>query len=235
MSPGRPTEAPRGEGKAREAIAGLVLAGGLGRRIGGHKPMRALLGRPLIMHVVDRLGPQVGRMWISARPGAKDVRGLALPVIADEEPSVGPLSGLIAGLTAAAAAGFAVLAVCPCDVPFLPRDLVARLGAVLDASSAPGIIVSSAGMAHPTIGLWRVSALAQLEEARRQGLRAMKAICREGAVLEARAEDFGWEPGAFLNINTQADIRIVELTRGASGSVDLDPGRPARPVIPMTP
>jgi molybdopterin-guanine dinucleotide biosynthesis protein A len=183
--------------------------------------MRALLGRPLIMHVVDRLGPQVGRMWISARPGAKDVRGLALPVIADEEPSVGPLSGLIAGLTAAAAAGFAVLAVCPCDVPFLPRDLVARLGAVLDASSAPGIIVSSAGMAHPTIGLWRV--------------RAMKAICREGAVLEARAEDFGWEPGAFLNINTQADIRIVELTRGASGSVDLDPGRPARPVIPMTP
>ncbi len=232
MRDGRYADAlPRGEERPWGAIAGIILAGGLGRRIGGRKPMRVLLGRPLIMHVVDRLAPQVDRMWISAREGAEDVRDLALPVVTDEGPSVGPLSGLIAGLTAAVASGFRTVAVCPCDVPFLPRDLVARLAPVLNASHAPGIIVSAADTVHPTIGLWRVSTLAGLAEARRQGLLALKPFCRQSGVLEARAEEHGWRPGAFLNINLLSDITIAERAyAGNSGCLDPELRLPTQPV-----
>jgi CTP:molybdopterin cytidylyltransferase MocA len=108
------------------AITGVILAGGLGRRMGGvDKGMQLLDGRPLAAHVADRLAPQVDRLLINANRSQAAYAALGYPVFADEIPDfAGPLAGLHAAL---AASQTSLVVTAPCDSPFLPADLVGRL------------------------------------------------------------------------------------------------------------
>ena len=131
-----------------ERVAGVVLAGGLSRRMGGgDKGLCQLDGKPLIQHVIERLAAQASPLAINANGDASRFAGLGLPVIADAtEDFAGPLAGVLAGLRWAAKAApearFIVTAAC--DTPFFPADLVAKfLEAAGDAY--PAIVLAKSG------------------------------------------------------------------------------------------
>jgi molybdenum cofactor guanylyltransferase len=140
---------------------GVVLAGGLARRMGGgDKPLREIGGRTILARVVARLEPQCECLIINANGDPQRFASFGLPVVADGvEDYAGPLAGILAGLDWAAAnrpnAAFVLSA--PGDCPFLPRDLVARLGQAVIADNAELAVAASQGQPHPVIGLWSVA------------------------------------------------------------------------------
>ena len=147
----------------------IVLAGGLGRRVGGgDKALRSLAGRPLLAHVIDRIRPQVETLAINANGDSTRFAEWNLPVLADTiEGNPGPLAGILAGMewvqrTIPAATD--IISV-PSDTPFLPHDLVDRLCAERAAKGAEIVLAASQGRTHPVIGLWPIRLLHALHHA----------------------------------------------------------------------
>jgi molybdenum cofactor guanylyltransferase len=140
------------------SIVGLLLAGGQSRRMGGgDKALRPLGGRPLLDHVIERLRPQVAAMVLNANGDPSRFAGFGLPVVPDSVPDfAGPLAGVLAGLDWAAAnrPDCEWVVSVPTDAPFLPRDLVARLVAGMQAADAELACAVSVGQSHPVVGLW---------------------------------------------------------------------------------
>lgn len=140
---------------------GLLLAGGLARRMGGgDKPLRTIAGRTILAHVVERLAPQCDGLVVNANGDPARFAGYGLPVVADSVPDfAGPLAGILAGLDwmAAHRPQTEWLISVAADTPFIPRDLVARLHEAREAQSAPLACAASGGWTHPVIGLWPVS------------------------------------------------------------------------------
>ena len=114
------------------------------------------------------------------------------------------LAAIVTALGAASREGFGRLATVPCDAPFLPQDLIARLSAAI--GGAPGIVVRSHGRLHPTFGLWPTASLPSLSELFASGERRLGTVCRQMRVLELDADAAGWPARAFHNINTEADL-----------------------------
>jgi molybdopterin-guanine dinucleotide biosynthesis protein A len=200
-----------------QKIAGIILAGGLSRRMGGgDKPLLSLGNRRLVDHVAARLKPQVSTLAINANGDPARFAGPSLPVLADTVTGyAGPLAGILAGLEwAATNAGCQVLASVAGDTPFFPRGLVKCLSEAV--SEQPGIIAvaSSGGRLHPTFALWPLD----LREALRHFLvdednrRVSAFMERHGFVevefpmLEAKGELI--DP--FFNINTPDDLAVAE-------------------------
>jgi len=150
-------------------VVGCILAGGLARRMGGgDKGMLAVGGRPILDHVVERLGPQVWRLILNANGEPRRFARYGLPVVPDSvEGFAGPLAGVLAGLewAQAHAPGAAWLATAACDTPFLPRDVVARLLAACEGGGASLAVASSRGREHPVFGLWPTSLAGELRHA----------------------------------------------------------------------
>src|SRR5437660_7712009 len=126
-------DADRRQGDVTAQITGIVLAGGQGRRMGGvDKGLVELDGRPLAAHVIARLAPQVSALVINANQNLERYAAFGHPVVPDAVGGfAGPLAGLHAGMTAATRSCVVTV---PCDSPFLPLDLVARLAHALEAS-----------------------------------------------------------------------------------------------------
>jgi molybdenum cofactor guanylyltransferase len=142
-------------------IPGVLLAGGLARRMGGgDKPMRRIAGRTILDRVIARLAPQCGGLIINANGDPARFASFGLPVIADSVADFpGPLAGILAALDWAAANRPEVSLVlsAAADCPFLPRDLLSRLQQALIAENAQLAVAASDGQSHPVIGLWSVS------------------------------------------------------------------------------
>lgn len=149
-------------------IVGVLLAGGLSRRMGGgDKCLRPLAGRPLLAHVIERAAPQVDRLVLNANGDPARFRAFGLEVVGDEiEGFAGPLAGILAAMdwTRVHAPEASWLASFPTDAPFLPRDLVTRLRAAATAEAKPLACAASGGRTHPVVGLW---SLALAEDLRR--------------------------------------------------------------------
>lgn len=197
----------------RPAVAGVVLAGGAGRRIGGDKPLRLLAGRPLIEHVIERVRGQVDRLILSANGNEASLAAFGLPLVADAPAPggrQGPVAGVLAGLAAARAGGFPRLAVFPCDAPFLPADLVARLGAELDrAPGAAAAIVTDGKRPQPTFALWRAEALEPLAALLAGGTRRLEAATRALGCVEVPIPASAGL-AAWYNINSPEDLAEAE-------------------------
>jgi len=187
---------------------GLVLAGGLARRMGGGDKARiAIGGVTILQRVLACLAPQCSRLVINANGDPARFADTKLPVVADSVPDfAGPLAGILAGLDWAAlhVPQCQWLASVPGDCPFLPDDLVARLHAARLAAGTPLACAHSGEWRHPVIGLWPV---ALREDLRRglitEGLRKIEIWTARHGVATA---DWPVEPvDPFFNVNTRED------------------------------
>ena len=186
-----------------ERITGLVLAGGLGRRMGGvDKGLSLLGGEPLVEHIIRRLAPQVGRLIINANQNHDTYAGFGYPVVGDRiEGHAGPLAGLEAGL---AACTTPYLLTVPCDSPFLPADLVSRLAACLTAHKASIAVARTGEQLHPVFSLIRSDELPDLQAFIHAGGRRMEAWLKRLCWVPCPFDDC---PEAFANINTPDELR----------------------------
>jgi molybdenum cofactor guanylyltransferase len=150
-------------------IPGVLLAGGLARRMGGgDKPMRTIAGSTILERVIARLKPQCSTLILNANGDPARFASFGLPVIADTVADFpGPLAGILAALDWMATHRPEVKHVlsAAADCPFLPRDLVARLEAARRAENAELAVASSGGQTHPVIGLWSVRLRGELRHA----------------------------------------------------------------------
>jgi molybdopterin-guanine dinucleotide biosynthesis protein A len=187
-------------------ITGVVLAGGLGRRMGGvDKGLQLLRGQPMAAWVIERFAPQVDEILINANQNPDRYAALGYRVIPDEIAGyAGPLAGLHRGLTEAA---HDLVATVPCDSPFLPRDLVARLGAALEREHAEIAVAKTGEQPHPVFCLCRRSVLPGLTAFLAAGGRKIDAWYANLKVIEVAFDD---NPDAFSNINTDEELRAFE-------------------------
>jgi molybdopterin-guanine dinucleotide biosynthesis protein A len=153
----------------RNLVAGVLLAGGLSRRMGGgDKCLRDLGGRPILVHIIERAAPQVGALVLNANGDPARFDAFGLPVAADVvEGYAGPLAGVLTGLdwAAANAPGARWIASFACDAPFFPSDMVARMLAAVEAAGADMACAVTHGRTHPVFGLWPLSLREELRRA----------------------------------------------------------------------
>jgi molybdopterin-guanine dinucleotide biosynthesis protein A len=150
-------------------IPGVLLAGGLARRMGGgDKPMRTIGGRTILERVIARLRPQCDGLILNANGDPARFAAFGLPVIADGVADFpGPLAGILTGLDWAAANRPEVSHIlsAAADCPFLPRDLVARLDSAREGQDAELAVAASGDQTHPVIALWSVRLRDELRHA----------------------------------------------------------------------
>ena len=186
----------------RAEVTGVVLAGGQGRRMGSvDKGLVELDGRALVVHVIERLAPQVGALVINANRNRERYAAFGHPVVADAITGyAGPLAGLHAGLTAAATP---YVATSPCDSPFLAADLVTRLARAFDEGPIDLAVARTFEQPHPVFSLVRRDVLPHLTAFLERGGRKIDAWYATLRVAEVPFDD---EAEAFRNINTAAEL-----------------------------
>jgi molybdopterin-guanine dinucleotide biosynthesis protein A len=190
----------------KATVSGIVLAGGQGSRMGGvDKGLQAFRGKPMVAHVIERLSPQVDELLVNANRNPGEYARFGHRVIADEIPGfAGPLAGFERGL--AHAAGALVVTV-PCDSPFLPVDLVARLRRHLESADAQLAVARTGDQSHPVFCLMRRDVLPSLQQFLGSGQRKIDRWYEALRVAEVAFDD---EADAFLNINTLAELGNLE-------------------------
>ena len=199
---------------AHENVVGVLLAGGLSRRMGGgDKCLRDLGGRPILAHIIERAAPQVGRLVLNANGDPARFDAFGLPVAADViEGYAGPLAGVLTGLDWAAAnpPGVRWLASFACDAPFFPADMVARMLAAVEAAGADMACAVTHGRTHPVFGLWPVDLRDALRKAMlEEEMRKVDLWTARYRLVEVEFPDIQTAKGAldpFFNTNRPEDL-----------------------------
>jgi len=192
---------------------GVLLAGGLARRMGGgDKPMRQIAGQTILDRVIARLEPQCDGLILNANGDPARFAAYGLPVIPDTVKDFpGPLAGMLAALDWAAInrPGIEFILSAAADCPFLPRDLVARLHHARAEQNAQLAVAASAGQSHPVIGLWSVALREELRHA--LVVEDIRKIDRWTARYRLATVTWPTEPlDPFFNANTVDDLAEAE-------------------------
>jgi molybdopterin-guanine dinucleotide biosynthesis protein A len=194
-------------------VCGIILAGGLARRMGGgDKPLRTIAGKPILAHVIERLRPQCAHLVLNANGDPARFASFGLPVVADDVPDfAGPLAGILAGLEWIASN----VPDCECavsvaaDTPFIPRDLVARLRAARLNEASDIAVAASGGRTHPVIALWPIALRTELRRALTQeGERKIDRFTARYQVAEVSWPKERYDP--FFNVNEAGDLAAAE-------------------------
>ena len=201
-------------------IPGVLLAGGLARRMGGgDKPMRIIAGRTILERVIARLAPQCDGLILNANGDPARFAAFGLPVVPDSVADFpGPLAGILAALDWAAANRPDVtwMLSAAADCPFLPRDLVVRLHQRLAEENAELAVAASGGQSHPVIGLWSVALREELRHA--LTVEDIRKIDRWTARYRLATVTWPREPlDPFFNANTVEDIADAERLAALDG------------------
>ena len=212
--------------KPHEITAGILLAGGQSRRMGGgDKPLLHLGGVSLLSRAIGALRPQCDALLMSANGDPARFSAFGLPVIADEiEGFAGPLAGILAGLDFVAAylpeVRFAVSVAA--DTPFLPSDLIARLHLARETEGAELACARSGGRAHWAVALWPVAIRPALRHALvDENLHRLEGFLERYPLAYA---DWPTEPfDPFLNINEPADLVAAEQILQAGAALSHAP------------
>lgn len=198
---------------ANPKTIGVLLAGGLARRMGGGDKSLAMLGgEPLLARTIARIAPQCDQLILNANGDPARFDAFGLPVVADTVPGfAGPLAGVLAALAWVAANRPDVKWVlsAPTDCPFLPHDLTQRLHAARQDENAELAVAASGGRAHPVVALWPVA----LREDLRHALTVEKVHKVDGFTARFPLATVDWpiEPvDPFLNVNTAEDLATAE-------------------------
>lgn len=184
-------------------ISTVILAGGEGKRIGGNKALQMLQGKPLLGWVLDAVGPQSTEVLISANDNLARYAVHGCPVITDDLPGQGPLAGLRSALRRAQ---YARVVSVPCDTPFLPPDLLARLSVALDMPEIEAAVTVCEGRQQYAIAMYRKDVLPRLDTFLATGKRKLGDWLLTLNVREVTFDDVQ----AFANINTQQELRRLE-------------------------
>ena len=172
---------------------------------GVDKGLEPLRGKPMAQWVLERLAPQVEEVLINANQNAEAYGALGCRVVGDAVGGfAGPLAGLQSGLTHAR---HELVATVPCDSPFLPRDLVARLRRALDTAGADLAVAKTGRQPHPVFCLCRRGLLPHLTAFLAGGGRKIDAWY---AALQVAEVSFDDEADAFANINTPEELAAFE-------------------------
>ncbi|QOZ54832.1 molybdenum cofactor guanylyltransferase MobA [Bradyrhizobium sp. CCBAU 53338] len=195
------------------ATQGVLLAGGLARRMGGgDKPMRTIGGRTILERVIARLSPQCSGLILNANGDPARFAAFGLQVIADDVPGFpGPLAGILAALdwTATNRPEIEWVLSAAGDCPFLPRDLVARLHKARMRENAQLAVAASGDQSHPVIGLWHVALRDELRHALVD--EDLRKIDRWTARYPLATVTWPAKPlDPFFNANTVEDIAEAE-------------------------
>lgn len=189
----------------KERVSAIILAGGKGSRMNlSNKGLQPLNGQPLIQHVIDRISDQADDIVISANDRLDEYRSFGFPVVADQNESLGPLSGITSSLNFVK---HPLVLIAPCDTPFLPSNLVELLERQLTASA---ISLFANDRIQPLISLIRIEAKDSIDEYLERGQRSVM-----GWLEEVEADVLAWDPKekqAFRNINSMEDLAIAERT-----------------------
>jgi len=201
-------------------IPGVLLAGGLARRMGGgDKPMRTIRGRTILERVIARLEPQCDGLILNANGDPARFAVFGLAVIADGVADFpGPLAGILTGLDWAAERRPEVSHILSvaADCPFLPRDLVARLESARKAQGAELAVAASDGQTHPVIGLWSVALREELRHALvKEDVRKIDRWTARYPLATVTWPTTPLDP--FFNANTVEDIAEAERLAALDG------------------
>jgi molybdenum cofactor guanylyltransferase len=200
---------------------GLVLAGGLARRMGGgDKALIRIGGATILERALARLGPQCRGLYLNANGDPARFAAFGLPVVPDDvQGFAGPLAGILAGLDRVAAERPEIewVASVPGDCPFLPRDLVARLHQVRAAAGIPLACARSGDWRHPVAGLWPVQLRHDLRHALvDEDLRKIEVWTqRHGVAVATWAVD---PVDPFFNVNTPEDAATATRLAAAESA-----------------
>ncbi|GAB5468164.1 MAG: molybdenum cofactor guanylyltransferase MobA [Rhodospirillales bacterium] len=202
-----------------DAVAGLILAGGQARRMGGgDKCLLPLGGRSLLSHIVARLAPQVGPLALNANGDPARFSAYDLPVVEDAVAGqLGPLAGVLTGLLWAQSLRPAVrwLVTVPGDGPLLPDDLVARLLAGAEAAGTELACAVSGERRHPVIALWPLALTEDLRAALvAEGLRKVDRWTDRHGLAQVTWPNAPYDP--FFNINRPEDLTAAQALLGAA-------------------
>ena len=190
----------------RSPITGVILAGGRGTRMGTvDKGLKILRGKPMVQWVAERFAPQVTEVLINANQNIDKYQILGYKVIPDEIGGfAGPLAGLHRGLSEAT---HELIATAPCDSPFLPTDLIARLHASMEKARADLTVAKTGDQPHPVFCLCRKSVLPSLTDFLAGGGRKIDAWYAKLKIVEVLFDD---QPDAFSNVNTADELEAFE-------------------------
>lgn len=187
-------------------ITGLILAGGRGSRMGSvDKGLQLFRGKSMIVHVLERFQPQVDEILINANRSIDDYAKFGHAVIADAiDGFAGPLAGLHIGMTHAR---HPLIATVPCDSPFLPLDLIARLSVALEKNNADLAVAKTFDQPHPVFCLTKTRLAPHLQAFLDSGQRKIDKWTASLKVIEVAFDD---EEAAFSNINTVEELKTLE-------------------------
>ncbi|MEE9140799.1 MAG: molybdenum cofactor guanylyltransferase MobA [Alphaproteobacteria bacterium] len=213
MSPERPRGAGRG-------VVGVLLAGGLARRMGGgDKALRRLGGETLLARAIARVAPQVRVLLLNANGDPARFAAYGLPVAGDVvEGFAGPLAGVLTGLewAKAHAPDCPWVATFATDAPFVPSDLVARMLEAVEGEGADMASAASAGRPHPVFGLWPVRLAGDLRRAMvERHVRKVDVWTGGYRLAVVDYPDRPFDP--FFNANTPEDLEEAERLIAAGG------------------
>lgn len=189
-----------------EKITGLILAGGRGSRMGSvDKGLQFFKAKPMVAHVLDRFAPQVDEILINANRSIDEYTTFGHRVIPDAiDGFAGPLAGLHIGMTHAT---HPLVATVPCDSPFLPLDLIARLTAAMRQSDADLAVAKTFDQPHPVFCLVKTSLAPHLHAFLESGQRKIDKWYATLNVVEVAFDD---QEAAFSNINTVEELKSFE-------------------------
>ena len=187
-------------------ITGLILAGGRGSRMGSvDKGLQSFNGKAMVAHVLERVTPQVDEVLINANRSLDEYAAFGHRVIADAiDGFAGPLAGLHIGMTHAS---HPLIATVPCDSPFLPIDLIARLSAAMARDNADLAVAKTFDQPHPVFCLTKTRLAPHLQAFLESGQRKIDKWYATLHVVEVPFDD---EEAAFSNINTVDELKSFE-------------------------
>lgn len=196
-----------------ESVVGVILAGGLARRMGGgDKCLLPLAGKTLLQRTIERAQPQVSSLLLNANGNSLRFARTRLPVVPDLYPdNLGPLAGVHAGLRwmqtdnpdAEWLASFAS------DTPFFPTDLVARLFDAVTNQHAQLAVATSKDRAHPIFALWHASLTSKIEQQLQTGnMPRLQDWIKQQKMVEVDFAAEAYDP--FFNINIPQDLYAAE-------------------------
>lgn len=190
-----------------DQITGVILAGGMGRRMNGvDKGLVLLNGREMICYIIDALKPNVSEVVVNANRNLDAYEKFGASVVADSiEGYQGPLAGLEAGMSQAKTPW---VFTCPCDSPIQSSSLLPYMWQQIKNTDANIGLAYDGERTHPVFSLVQTNLLESLRAYLGAGDRKIDRWFEQHKLLTIDCSDYAT---SFVNINTEDELQSAAL------------------------